>query len=144
VLGFFPRVDAKQSVVSGVHLAMLGYLAAKWPAGPKVIPGAGWLFGAIFVLATTASFWLLYRSSFPNLNRGDGSLVFFREVAKRKELDFVGRYQDLSDAGLTKDILYQVWRNSVILHDKFVCLRWSYLIMMGSTLPWVAALLACR
>lgn len=147
VLGFFPRVDAKQSAVAGVHLAMLGYLASKWPTVTPTASVLGWVgigAGALFAAATMVSLYFLYRGSFPDLDGGEGSVVFFRAIAKHREMSFVERYLETADEALTKDILCQVWRNSVILHTKFQFLRRSYKVLIGSVVPWVVALFAFR
>lgn len=147
VMGFFPRVDAKQSSVAGAHLAMMGYLASKWPAVTPSSTVLGWVgvaAGAVFAVVTIISLYFLYRGSFPDLEGGEGSLVFFREIGKQREMTYVERYLALPDADLTKDVLCQVWRNSVILHKKFNFLRLSYLVLIGSVVPWVVALLAFR
>ncbi|WP_448101160.1 Pycsar system effector family protein [Luteibacter jiangsuensis] len=147
VLGFFPRVDAKQSAVAGVHLAMLGYLASKWPAVTPTASILGWVgigAGALFAVANMISLYFLYRGSFPDLDGGEGSLVFFREIAKQRELSFVEEYLSAADAVLTRDVLCQVWRNSVILHTKFRFLRHSYRVLLGSVVPWIVALFALR
>ena len=144
VLSFFPRVDAKQTAILGILVAMLGYLAAKWPASLSAIPIIQWISGGLFFGLAAACFFTLYRGSFPNLDGGEGSLVFFRAIAGRREVDFSERYAAMSDADLAKDLLCQVWRNSVILHDKFKWLRWSYRLLLASVGPWLLALVLCR
>lgn len=90
------------------------------------------------------SLYFLYRGSFPDLKGGEGSLVFFREIVQQREMRFVERYLSTADEVLAKDILSQVWRNSVILHTKFKLLKNSYKVLIGSVVPWIVALFAFR
>jgi hypothetical protein len=140
VLGFFPRVDGKQSVLLGIHLAMLGYLASRAPI-PSAETWPGWAASGLFLIITVISLWKLYQGSFPNLGGGEHSLVFFRAIAGLREIDFVERYQGSSDEALVKEILCQVWRNSTILHEKFQKLKTASLLMAASTVPWLVAII---
>src|SRR5438128_11442795 len=85
VLDFFGRVETKLSVVLGVDLAMLGFLASKIPAAATV-PVVGWLAVGVFALLSAGSLWNLYRASAPQLEGGHDSLVYFREIANRTEV----------------------------------------------------------
>jgi|GEM_PF-376151 len=143
VLGFFSRVDGKQSVLLGIHVAMLGYLASRAPP-PSLATWPGWGAGALFVLLTALSMWRLYQGSFPNLDGGANSLVFFRAIATLREIDFIQRYRAGSDEAMTQEVLAQVWRNSVILHDKFQKLRASWRLMACSIVPWLVAIVFFR
>jgi phage protein U len=40
---------------------------------------------------------MLYRGSFPNLKGGESSLVYFREIAKRREHHFIEEFSAQSD-----------------------------------------------
>lgn len=82
VLGFFPRVDAKISVLLSVAIAMLALLASKaplkelhWNSRPALVA-----FVALALIAL--SLFLLYQASFPRLAGGRRSLLYFREIAK--------------------------------------------------------------
>ena len=140
VLGFFQRVDAKLSVVLGIDLGMLGLLSSKAPQMSE-ITGTTWCLVALFLMLCGLSLFQLYRGSFPNLDGGQSSLVFFREIAKRREVEFVDAFTALTADALTKDILCQVWRNSEILVKKFDNLKRAYICMALSVPPWVVALI---
>src|SRR5580704_10390373 len=118
VLSFFPRVDAKASVVLAVDTGMVGYLSAHLPGLASVL---WWEFlaPACTIALLTCSFWFLYKGAFPRLKGGEGSLVYFREVAGRTETKFVDEFMGQQESVYIKDVLGQSWRNSQILKDKF-------------------------
>lgn len=139
VLNFFSRVDTKLSVVLGIDLGMAGLLVSKTPTDAQVWPGA-WVVVGIFATLLAISLFHLYRGSFPNINGGQGSLVFFREVARRTETEYCEAFRLLDATTLSDDLLRQVWRNSAILGEKFNHLRWSYIYMASAIMPWLFAL----
>ncbi len=142
VLSFFARVDTKLSVVLGANVGMLGILFTRVTAAgiPAFPPSFLWaLIGLFLVLLALSSFYL-YRGSFPSLEGGAGSLVYFREIAARGERDFVDAFSRLSSSTLTADLLSQSWRNSVILTQKFASLRRAYTWSAFSIIPWALAL----
>src|ERR1035437_161529 len=113
VLGFFPRVDAKHSVVLAVDTGMLAFLAARAPGWPIL---QGWLvlFPIAAVVLLAISIWNLYRSASPTLSGGQHSLVYFREIARRTEAAFIDEFRHVSEDAYLKDLLGQIWRNAEI------------------------------
>jgi hypothetical protein len=138
VLNFFARVDTKLSVVLGIDLGMAGLLASKTPTDAEVWAGA-WVIVGVFVTLLAISLFHLYRGSFPNVDGGHGSLVYFREIARRSETEYRDAFRCLSTSELADDLIRQTWRNSVILKDKFKHLRWSYIFMALAIVPWLFA-----
>lgn len=140
VLSFFGRVDSKASVVLAVDTAMLGYLASKipelklQPLWPLLIPLAA--FVLIFL-----SIWHLYRTAFPVLKGGNSSLIYFREIAERTEAKFIDEFTELQEAAYAKELLGQAWRNSEILTAKFYHLKFAFIFMALSVVPWTIALI---
>jgi len=139
VLSFFPRADSKLSVVLGIDLAMLGVLATRLP---EISSASNWLLGAsaATTLLVGLSLWHLYEGSFPSLDGGNGSLVYFRAIAERTEAKFIAEYSAQSADALAADVLGQVWRNSEILRQKFASLVAAYRCMAAAVIFWVAAL----
>jgi hypothetical protein len=139
VLSFFPRVDAKASVVLAVDTGMAGYLASHLP---KLDSLRWWEFlapsCAIALLAW--SFWHLYRGGFPQLKGGEASLVYFKEIAGRTETKFVDEFMAQQEPAYIKDVLGQAWRNSQILKAKFNDLKRSFILMAIAVLPWTISL----
>lgn len=139
VLGFFARVETKLSVVLGINLGMLGLLAAKAPPLNKINLACG-LVTAVFLAFSALSLYQLYRASSPSLNGGERSNIYFREIAGRREAEFVEAYGKLSPDELAKDYLCQAWGNARILTQKFDNLKLAYRFMACSILPWVVSL----
>ena len=138
VLGFFPRVESKASVVLAVNTGMLGTLAANLPSPQNF----QWRMSiAVLPVALIAvSDWFLFRITFPNLKGGSNSLVYFRTTAERTEHKFIEEFTALEDDAYSKDILGQVWRNSEILSKKFDHLRVAFILMLVAIMPWLSAL----
>lgn len=139
ILGFFPRVDGKGSVLLAVNTGMLGFLAA------QVLPfhSLTWwqiTVPAISVVLLGTSLWFLYRGAFPTLDGGHQSLVYFREIAARTEAKFVDEFSKQTVSEYAKDILGQVWRNSEILKAKFDSIKWAFIFLALAIPPWVASL----
>lgn len=84
VLGFFPRVDAKVSVLFSVDVAMLALLAGKapistlqWNSFPSLV--------ALLALALVAlSLFFLYQASFPRLGWPPLTFVFSGNRSERR------------------------------------------------------------
>jgi hypothetical protein len=139
VLSFFSRVETKLSVVLGIALAMSSVVFTK--AAPlNTVPWAPAVALAAFVIFQALAMRELYLGSFPSLNGGHASLVYFREAAKMREADYTERFAALSKAALARDHLEQAWRNAKILTAKFDHLQRAYQWTAGSIIPWAIAL----
>jgi Family of unknown function (DUF5706) len=138
VLSFFPRVDAKASALLAINTGMLAVLASN---APPVLTMS--VFSCVLAGVTVAmigvSFWFLYRVAFPILHGGHQSLIYFREIARRTESNFVDEFGAQQEGARIKDLLGQVWRNSCILTSKFDSLRWAFILMALAIVPWVTA-----
>ncbi len=139
VLDFFPRVDAKASVILAVDTGMAGYLASHLPS-LKVMPIWQMLAPLLAFALIGHSLWQLYKGAFPNLAGGNLSLIYFREIAKRTEAKFIDQFMAQSESDYTKDLLGQAWRNSEILTDKFNRVKLAFILMALAVPPWVVSL----
>ena len=87
VLNFFPRVDTKVAGLFTVNSAVLTVSALNVQAGDLkqwyiAIP-------AVFlVLGLVGSYTFLYRCNFPDLEGGQGSLIYFAAIQDRTETKF--------------------------------------------------------
>lgn len=140
VLGFFSRIDTKLSVVLGINLGMLALLATRMPTPKELTPLAA-ASGVAFAIALCFSFRHLWVGSFPHLEGGTNSLVYFRSIAQMKESDFRSAYGSLSSDELANDLLNQCWRNSKILTCKFHSLRQSYIATLFAVIPWMVLII---
>lgn len=137
VLGFFPRVDTKLSVVLGINLGLLAMLATRIPRAEAITPLIAAL-GVAFFASLTISFWHVWWGYFPDLRGGTGSLIYFRAISKKSESEFRKACARRSIDDLEGDILDQCWRNSKILDAKFASLRYAYLAALITLGPWMA------
>lgn len=140
VLGFFPRVDAKVSVLFSVDIAMLALLAGKAPISTlqwNLFPS---LVALLALTLVALSLFFLYQASFPRLAGGHRSLLYFREIAAREEAVFVDEFREQSEDAYLKDLLRQVWRNSEILKQKYDYLKYAFISLICALLPWLVAL----
>ncbi len=139
VLGFFSRVDGKISVVLGVDLTMLAVLVAASPP-LKFYQWYMALFALASVVFLIVSLWQLYLASFPQMEGGNQSLIYFREIATRTESQYVEEFLAKDIEELKKDLLCQIWRNSEILKQKFDHLKTSFNFFAISVPFWLIAL----
>ena len=138
VLAFFPRADAKGSVLLAVDTGMLAVLASNAP------PSSSFDWILLLTLLPVAllgiSLYHLYKGAFPSLDGGHDSLIYFREISKRTESRFIDAFIAQPDETYLKDLLSQVWRNSEILKQKFnhigAAFNWTALAI----LPWLGSL----
>ncbi|HLK08019.1 MAG TPA: Pycsar system effector family protein [Candidatus Angelobacter sp.] len=137
-LGFFPRVDAKASVLLAVNTGMLGLLIANCPP----IRAFNWAMLVVLlpIGPLTVSYWFLYKEAFPRLEGGPDSLIYFREIAKRKESKFIDQFKNQTQDSYLADLLSQIWRNSEILKAKFDDVRLAFNSTALAIFPWVVAL----
>lgn len=138
ILGFFPRVEAKSSLVFGIDVGMLTLLAINAPT----IRSLEWymVFAVIPVLLLGASLYYLYQGSFPNLEGGSESLIYFREIARKTESNFIETFKKQTDDAYIKDLLGQIWRNSEILKQKFDHLKLAFSFLAWAILPWLISI----
>jgi hypothetical protein len=138
VLGFFSRVETKISVVLAIDTAMLAVLTSNLPTPDRF----QWrmAIGIVAVVLIARSYWCLFRAGFPNLEGGTTSLIYFREIAKRKEREFIIDFSEQTEEEHLTDVLRQVYRNSEILTQKFDYLKKAFVAMLWAIIPWIAAL----
>ena len=138
VLAFFPRADAKGSVLLAVDTGMLAFLASNFP--PYSSFDKMLLIALLPTLLLAISLWHLYKGAFPSLDGGHESLIYFREIAKRTESRFISEFVSQSDEVYINDLLSQAWRNSEILKEKFNHISSAFNWMALAILPWLGSL----
>lgn len=141
VLGFFPRIDTKASALFAISSAELAVAAVNmqlddFKSWYIAIPASG------FFLLVAVVFVLLYKCAYPHLDGGTNSLIYFREIAKLTEADYVRRYTSYVHSERLNDLSGQIWRNAQIASLKFQYLKWGTIALMLSLIPWTALLLA--
>lgn len=139
VLSFFPRVESRSSVVLAIDTGMVAFLATNAPP-LSALSKCMSIASVVTVLLLSASFAMLYRGSFPTLKGGDASLVYFREIAKHREHDFIEKFSAQNNKHYAHDLLGQAWRNAQILSIKFDCLKWAFTLMALAIPPWIVSI----
>jgi hypothetical protein len=138
ILSFFSRVDAKASALLAINTGMLAILASNAPPiGTMSV--LSYVLAGITAATIAASLWFLYRVAFPALDGGHDSLIYFREIAKRTESNFIDAFTTQDEFLRVKDLLGQVWRNSCILAAKFDALKLAFILMALAIIPWAIA-----
>lgn len=97
---------------------------------------------AVYLALLTTSSVHLYRGAFPERRGGTNSLIYFGEIAKQQESEFLHARKSRSSDALVDDRLGQAWRNSSILCNKFDSLERAYRYMALSAIPWVLSTLS--
>jgi len=138
ILGFFSRVDAKASALLAIDTGMLALLTSKAPP-LTTIPALAYVLSGIAAAMLGGSFWFLYRVAFPSLDGGHQSLIYFREIARRTEANFIDAFRAEEEESRVKDLLGQIWRNSCIITAKFDALKWAFILMALAVIPWGAS-----
>jgi len=141
VLGFFPRIEARINGLFAVNTTILTVGMLNISAGDLKL----WYVyvpGAVAVIALLLSYYYLFRANFPDMRGGEGSLIFFAEVQKRSEAEYLDELLRCSDDDYCKDLIGQVWRNSQILCDKYVSAKKAIVFTCVALLPFFVFLSA--
>lgn len=136
VLGFFPRVEARINALFGVNTVILVVAALNLSANDLRL----WYVtmpGALLIVGLLVSYYHLFRANFPDDNGGEKSLVFFKEIQKRTEANYIAEFLDCSEEALRNDLLGQVWRNSCIVCEKYQRVKLAIIATAISIAPFV-------
>jgi len=143
LLEWVGRFDSKSSVVLGIDTGMLGVLATFAPArslwNALMIGFALW---SITLLSISLLF--VYLGNYPRLKGSNESLFYFGSICKKRFNQYQREFSKRSDKEHLKDMLKQCHRNSEILSQKFRYLKWSYLLLLSSVIPWAISIYLFR
>ena len=138
---FFPRIDAKVTALFAVASGQIAVAAINlsandltrwWIAGPMVV----------FLFAIGWSMANLYRCAYPHLTGGNASLIYFGEIAKLRESEYIDKFGALTEEGYKAELAAQIWRNSEIVNMKYGYLKTATIAAMLSLIPWAFLLIA--
>ena len=135
VLNFFPRVDTKVAGIFTVNTGILTLSALNIEAGDLTrwyiaVPGALLLIGLI------ASYTFLYKCNFPDLEGGQGSLIYFLSIKDRTESKYKSEYEAVSEDEYRADLIGQIWRNSNILAAKYKSISTAIRLTLATLIPF--------
>ena len=139
VLSFFPRVDTKANALLAINTGMLAILVAN---SPSFVEFNTWymFIPLVPILIIGMSIWHVYKCSFPKLGGGNGSLIYFQEIANRTEVNYLDEFKALTEDKLLKDLVGQIWRNSEVLKLKYQHIKWAFNLLALAIVPWILSL----
>lgn len=136
VLGFFPRVEARINTLFGVNTLILIIAALNLSAGDLRLWYVA-ILGSLLLVGVLVSYYHLFCANFPADKGGEKSLVFFKEIQKRTEANYIAEFLECNEATLRNDLLGQVWRNSCIVCDKYQRVKLAIIATAISIAPFV-------
>lgn len=136
VLGFFPRVEARINALFGANTLIL-IIAALNVAAEDLRLWYVTIPGSLLLIGLLVSYYHLFRANFPDDHGGEKSLIFFKEIQKRTEANYIAEFLDCSEATLRNDLLGQVWRNSCIVCQKYQRVKLAIIATALSIAPFV-------
>jgi hypothetical protein len=135
ILGFFPRVESKASFLFAVNSAMIGALSVNIQRA-DLFSLIHMTLAVLSMAALIVSLFFIYQCTFPNLAGGHSSMIYFREIAKQRETEYVGAFKSLSNDRLLEDLTSQTWRNAEILAAKFTAMKRAFVVTALALAPW--------
>lgn len=137
------RFDAKSSIVIGIVIGMMGFLATILP---PVTDWTSTLKGTLTItaLSLVGSMVAIFLGQFPNVKAPNTSLLFFGTIATMPLQTYVEKHKSTLDTEHLDDLLSQIHVNSQILSRKFATLKWALIFLLGSSLPWALAIYTSR
>jgi Family of unknown function (DUF5706) len=139
IQSFHPRIDTKVSALFAIASGQIAVAALNLSANDLKL----WWIAvplAVFLLTIGWALLNLYRCAYPHLDGGNSSLVFFSEIAKLRESDYINKLGAISEADYKADVAGQIWRNSEIVSCKYRYLKNATIAAMLSLIPWVLLL----
>ncbi len=95
------------------------------------------LFGLVYVACTAISTMLTLQVFLPKNAPGQGSLLFFADIASMPLEEFVERSMALRDEEMERDALEQTHIVARLASAKLQQVRWALFIMIGALAAWL-------
>jgi hypothetical protein len=140
IQSFFPRIDTKVSALFAISSAQIAVASLNITIGDL----QKWyvaLAAILFVAGMAIVQFALYTCTYPQLKGGSQSIIYFGEIAKRSEANFLRDYNAMSLQELHDEIASQIWRNSEIVAAKYKALKLATRAIIASLVPWAVILL---
>tara|TARA_R110002072_G_scaffold1084_13_gene8978 strand:- start:485 stop:991 length:507 start_codon:yes stop_codon:yes gene_type:complete len=137
------RVETRSSLIFGISVGMLGYLAS-------ILPHFSiWPCWFIFLLIATlglkiAVIGFLFRAQFPRTEAPKPSLIFFGEIVKFDLDEFMRRAKSCDWEQYLDDLLAQTHVNGQIVSSKFIFVKRAMISLLISSIFWFPAVLFAR
>jgi hypothetical protein len=138
-LAWIAAADAKTGPVLTVNTAALGALAAvALPLGAWTVAQS--FFGVAAVVLLALSFIHVFVASFPRTDGPVGSMVFFGEITRRSEAEFLAAMAPLDPEAYRVDLARQCYRNAQIAGQKFRHVKLATTFLLLALIPWACAI----
>jgi len=143
LLDWIGRYDNKSSVILGIDTGMLGVLAT---FAPDKAFWDSWmiLFAFSSIILLLLSLLFVYLGNYPRLKGPSESLFYFGSICKKCLIQYQQGFSKRSKEECLNDLLEQCHRNSEIINQKFNYLKWAYLLLLLSVIPWVITIYLFR
>lgn len=141
ILTYYPRVDGRVSAIFAISTGQIVVSAVNFSAITSGDKYSVYLF-ATFLVFTFAIHIFLYLCTFPTLNGGSHTNMFFGHISKMGESDFVENYREMSEDDFLRDLTKQIWRSSHILTAKYKNLRHATVALGFATVAWAVFLIS--
>lgn len=140
VQAFIPRIDTR---VTGYFAIVSAQAALLFSAiAPQDIEHwFNMLCLIAFLSCAVLALLNIYQCAHPTLNGNGESLIFFTEIEKLNQDDFIDKFKEQTDDGFRDDLLRQIHRNSQIVTQKYASLRRAGTSVLIGTVPWAMILL---
>lgn len=141
LLTFFPRVDSKVTSLFAVTSAQLAVAALNLTLSDLKV---WWITGVLIAFVLCAAWVMvhLYRCTYPHLEGGQQSLIYFAEIVKKQPHAYVRAIDSVKLEAYREDVAGQIYRNAEILCLKYRFLKRATIGASVSIIPWSALLLA--
>jgi hypothetical protein len=138
---FFPRIDTKVSALFAISSGQVAIATLNLTPNDLKHWWIAITF-VVFLIAVIVVFVNLYRCSYPHLKGGNSSLIYFNEIAKLREAEYIEKFGTLTVNNLKSDLSGQIWRNSEIVSLKYGYLKLATVAAILSVIPWTIFLTA--
>jgi hypothetical protein len=143
LLDWVGRHDYKSSIIFGIGTGMLGVIATFAPDQAfwycEMIISAG--ISIFFLLLTLL---LVYLGNYPRLEGRSDSLFYFGSICQKSRKQYQKRFSKRTKEEFLADILEQCHRNSEILNKKFKYLKYAFISLLISVIPWLITIYLFR
>jgi Family of unknown function (DUF5706) len=141
VQSFVPRIDARVSALFAIISGQLAIAILNLRAQDL----SNWFMIICLVTYLACAIWSimnLYMCVHPDTDGGERSTIYFVEISKLKEMEYVDRVEAQTEADFRLDLLRQIWRNSQIVSQKYASLKAAGSSTFFGAVPWLFLLAA--
>ena len=144
-IGFTKSVDKKAAPVLGLHIALVGTLAARFNTLWAIITNPPSNLECVLLISLLALYILLLivvacltaLVYIPMNPRTGKSLIYFEDVAAMEYKEFEAQSKDMSPQKIEQQLLGQIHIISKIASTKMRRVRWAFWLTLPSIVLWL-------